>query len=115
MYRHHKVSLLLVGNQHRGLGMPQKYRLLSLIVICFTLLFFTWMIRDSLCELHIKQGSYELAAFFSLQFERVRVFGGKLFPPFLRRCAFSLHPNLFFTKIILDFITRSIIYFLKNK
>ncbi|EER0355055.1 Hok/Gef family protein, partial [Escherichia coli] len=22
--------------------MPQKYRLLSLIVICFTLLFFTW-------------------------------------------------------------------------
>ncbi|WP_229997417.1 type I toxin-antitoxin system toxin HokA [Escherichia coli] len=31
--------------------------------ICFTLLFFTWMIRDSLCELHIKQGSYELAAF----------------------------------------------------
>ena len=57
------LSLLLVGNQHRGLGMPQKYRLLSLIVICFTLLFFTWMIRDSLCELHIKQGSYELAAF----------------------------------------------------
>ncbi|MFO6425831.1 type I toxin-antitoxin system toxin HokA [Escherichia coli] len=39
--------------------MPQKYRLLSLIVICFTLLFFTWMIRDSLCELHIKQGCYE--------------------------------------------------------
>ena len=45
--------------------MPQKYRLLSLIVIFsrFTLLFFTWMIRDSLCELHIKQESYELAAF----------------------------------------------------
>lgn len=63
MHRHHKVSLLLVGNQHRGLGMPQKYRLLSLIVICFTLLFFTWMIRDSQCELHIKQESYELAAF----------------------------------------------------
>ncbi len=51
MPEHHKVSLLLVGNQHRRLGMPQKYRLLSLIVICFTLLFFTWMIRDSLCEL----------------------------------------------------------------
>ncbi|EPB6543502.1 TPA: type I toxin-antitoxin system toxin HokA [Escherichia coli] len=34
-----------------------------LIVICFTLLFFTWMIRDSLCELHIKQENYELAAF----------------------------------------------------
>lgn len=62
MPEHHKVSLLLVGNQHRRLGMPQKYRLLSLIVICFTLLFLR-MVRDSLCELHIKQGSYELAAF----------------------------------------------------
>ncbi|MDU5857593.1 MAG: type I toxin-antitoxin system toxin HokA [Escherichia coli] len=41
--------------------MPQKYRLLSLIVICFTLLFFTWMIRDSLCELHIKQVAAFLA------------------------------------------------------
>ena len=94
--------------------MPQKYRLLSLIVICFTLLFFTWMIRDSLCELHIKQESYELAAFLACKLKRVRVFGGKLFPPYLRRCAFSLHPNLFFTKIIIDFITRSIIYFLKT-
>lgn len=28
MPEHHKVSLLLVGNQHRRLGMPQKYRLL---------------------------------------------------------------------------------------
>ncbi|EQW63045.1 protein HokA [Escherichia coli UMEA 3108-1] len=65
MPEHHKVSLLLVGNQHRRLGCRRnmKYRLLSLIVICFTLLFFTWMIRDSLCELHIKQENYELAAF----------------------------------------------------
>ncbi|KAA1048255.1 type I toxin-antitoxin system toxin HokA [Pseudocitrobacter sp. 73] len=43
--------------------MPQKYLLFSLVVICFTLLLFTWMVRDSLCELHIKQGSNELAAF----------------------------------------------------
>ncbi len=55
MHRHHKVSLLLVGNQHRGLGMPQKYRLLSLIVICFTLLFFTWMIRDFIFHLDDKR------------------------------------------------------------
>ncbi|MGI5628800.1 Hok/Gef family protein [Escherichia coli] len=38
--------------------MPQKYRLLSLIVICFTLLFFTWMIRDSLCELQVMTPTY---------------------------------------------------------
>ena len=36
MPEHHKVSLLLVGNQHRGLGMPQKYRLLSLIAVSYT-------------------------------------------------------------------------------
>lgn len=47
----------------------------------------------------------KLKRVFSLQIERVRIFGGKLFPPFLRRYAFSLHPNLFFTKIIIDFIT----------
>ncbi|CAM7707163.1 hypothetical protein ESCOCK420M_25130 [Escherichia coli] len=28
MLQQHKVSLLLVGNQHRRLGMPQKYGLL---------------------------------------------------------------------------------------
>ncbi|NYY74355.1 hypothetical protein DMH88_02725 [Escherichia coli] len=81
----------------------RKYRLLSLIVICFTLLF-SRMIRDSLCELHIKQENYELAAFLACKLKS-RIFGGKLFPPFLRRYAFSLHPNLFFTKIIIDFIT----------
>ena len=63
MHEHHKGSLLLVGNQYRRLGMPQKHLLFGLVVICFTLLLFTWMVRDSLCELHIKQGSYELAAF----------------------------------------------------
>ena len=78
MPEHHKVSLLLVGNQHRGLGMPQKYRLLSLIVICFTLLFFTWMIRDSLCELHIKQENYELAAFLAMKLRDAYSLEGKL-------------------------------------
>ncbi|RBP10117.1 protein HokA [Pseudocitrobacter faecalis] len=63
MHRHHKGSLLLVGNQHRRLGMPKKYVLFGLAVVCFTLLLFTWMVRDSLCELHIKQGNNELAAF----------------------------------------------------
>lgn len=42
--------------------MPQKSMLYSLIVICLTILLFTWMVRDSLCELHIKQGNNELAA-----------------------------------------------------
>lgn len=62
MYEHHKVSLLLVENQHRRQRMPRKSMLYSLIVICLTILLFTWMFRDSLCELHIKQGNNELAA-----------------------------------------------------
>ncbi|EBG5205106.1 Hok/Gef family protein [Salmonella enterica subsp. enterica] len=36
--------------------------LYSLIVICLTILLFTWMVRDSLCELHIRQENNELAA-----------------------------------------------------
>ena len=62
MHEHHKGSLLLVENQHRRRWMPQKSMLYSLIVICLTILLFTWMVRDSLCELHIKQGHTELAA-----------------------------------------------------
>ena len=42
--------------------MPQKSMLYSLIVICLTILLFTWMVRNSLCELHIKQGNNEIAA-----------------------------------------------------
>lgn len=63
MHQHHKSSLLPVENQHGRRGMPQKYLLFSLIVICFTILLFTWMVRDSLCELQIRQGNIELVAF----------------------------------------------------
>lgn len=42
--------------------MPQKLVVLSLIVICVTLIVFTWLTRSSLCELHIKQGGTEVAA-----------------------------------------------------
>ncbi|ANC00433.1 MULTISPECIES: Hok/Gef family protein [Vibrio] len=35
----------------------QKTALLSLIVICLTLLGFTWMVRDSLCELQVRNGN----------------------------------------------------------
>ncbi|HBR1290921.1 TPA: type I toxin-antitoxin system toxin HokA [Klebsiella quasipneumoniae subsp. similipneumoniae] len=43
--------------------MPQKYLLFGLVVICFTILLLTWMVRDSLCELQIRQGNIELVAF----------------------------------------------------
>ncbi len=31
--------------------MPKRTLLLGLLMICMTLLIFTWMVRDSLCEL----------------------------------------------------------------
>ena len=43
--------------------MPQKYLLFGLVVICFTILLLTWMVRDSLCELQLRQGNIELVAF----------------------------------------------------
>ena len=65
MHQHHKSSLLPVENQHGRRGMPQKYLLFSLIVICFTILLFTWMVRDSLCELQLRPVNIELVAFLS--------------------------------------------------
>ncbi|PSW23631.1 protein pndA [Photobacterium phosphoreum] len=37
--------------------MLRKTALIGLIVICITILGFTWMVRDSLCELQIKDGN----------------------------------------------------------
>ncbi|WP_312951823.1 type I toxin-antitoxin system toxin HokA [Superficieibacter sp.] len=50
--------------------MPQRYLLYGLIVICITILLFTWMVRDSLCELHMKQGKTELAAVLAYEVKR---------------------------------------------
>lgn len=50
--------------------MPQKFCITGLVVICFTILIFTWMVRDSLCELHIKGGNTELAAVLAYEVKR---------------------------------------------
>ena len=63
MHQHHKSSLLLVENQHGRRGMLRNYLWFGLIVICFTVLLLTWMVRDSLYELQLRQGNSELVAF----------------------------------------------------
>lgn len=35
--------------------MPKRTLLLGLFLNCTTLLIFTWMVRDSLCELHFRR------------------------------------------------------------
>lgn len=77
--------------------MPQKYRLLSLIVICFTLLFFTWMIRDSLCELHIKQENYELAAFLACKLKSKNL-RREVIPAFLTALRILITPKFILHK-----------------
>lgn len=49
---------------------PQNFAILSLVVICTTLLAFAWLTRDSLCELHIKQGYVEVAAIMAYESKR---------------------------------------------
>ncbi|KQN50327.1 hypothetical protein ASE93_22885 [Serratia sp. Leaf50] len=46
----------------KGAMMPQKLKVLSLLVVCVTIIMFTYITRNSLCELHIKQGKTEVAA-----------------------------------------------------
>ncbi|EDJ9408094.1 small toxic polypeptide [Salmonella enterica] len=43
---------------------------LCLVVVCFTILMFVWMVRGSLCGLHIKQGSTELTAYLAYEVEQ---------------------------------------------
>ena len=42
--------------------MAQKMFALCLTVVCITLVTVIWITRDSLCELHFKQGGTEVAA-----------------------------------------------------
>ncbi|WP_420875404.1 Hok/Gef family protein [Photorhabdus aegyptia] len=62
MRKQHKVSLLPGKKQGEKAMKPQKIAILSLIIICVTLLIFTWITRGSICKLHIKRGNTEVAA-----------------------------------------------------
>jgi len=52
------VSLFFERRQ----DMLTKYALVAIIVLCFTALGFTLMVRDSLCELSIKERGMEFKA-----------------------------------------------------
>lgn len=52
------VSLFFAGRQ----DMLTKYALVAIIVLCFTVLGFTLMVRSSLRELSIKERSMEFKA-----------------------------------------------------
>lgn len=39
-----------------------KLLFMSLLIVCVSVLIFTWMTRGSLCELYIRQGGTEVVA-----------------------------------------------------
>ncbi|MGF6189607.1 Hok/Gef family protein [Serratia sp. 2723] len=42
--------------------MPQKLVVMALVILCITVLVFTWMTRKRLCEIRICSGETEVAA-----------------------------------------------------
>lgn len=47
----------------------RRSAVLCLVVVCITILIFIWMVRGSLCELHIKQGNTELSVYLAYEVE----------------------------------------------
>lgn len=63
MLRHHQGSALLAERQGEvAMKLPQDPVVLSILIVCITLLVFTWLTRSSLCELRLKDGGREIAA-----------------------------------------------------
>lgn len=54
-----------------------------LVVVCITILILVWMVRGSLCELHIRQGNTELSAYLATKLNNVKSIGGEKSPPSL--------------------------------
>lgn len=70
MHQQYKGSLFRAERQDKEATMPQKLAITALVVICITLLVFTWITRKSLCEIHIRNGETEVAAI--MAYESVR-------------------------------------------
>ncbi|PLR38007.1 small toxic polypeptide [Chimaeribacter californicus] len=49
--------------------MLQKFNT-GVFMVCFTILVFTWLVRDSLCELQVTMGNTTLAAVLAYEVKR---------------------------------------------
>ena len=50
--------------------MLQRNALLGVLVVCITIVVIIWMTRDSLCELHVKQGNTDIAVKLAYEVKR---------------------------------------------
>ena len=69
MLQQHKNSLLTAAMQSEA-KMPKNLVLYGLIVICLTILLFSWEEKGSLCELRLRQGTVEFSAILAYESKR---------------------------------------------
>nr|QID22506.1 stable plasmid inheritance protein [Escherichia coli] len=46
----------------KAMKLPNQPVVLCVLIVCLTLLIFTWLTRNSLCELRLKDGTREVSA-----------------------------------------------------
>ncbi|SSM79189.1 hok/gef cell toxic protein [Klebsiella pneumoniae] len=51
------ASCLLKCKEKKAMKMPNQPIVLCILIVCLTLLIFTWLTRNSLCELRMKDGN----------------------------------------------------------
>ncbi len=50
------------GKEKKAMKLPWNALIWCVLIICLTLLIFTWLTRKSLCEIRYRDGSREVAA-----------------------------------------------------
>lgn len=56
------TSWMLAPSEQGGNNMLTKYALVAIVVLCFTVLGFTLLVRETLCELSLKERGMEFKA-----------------------------------------------------
>lgn len=55
------------GKEKKAMKMPPNALIWCVLIVCLTLLIFTALTRKSLCEIRIRDGSREVAAFMAYE------------------------------------------------
>jgi protein HokB len=68
MTRHHQISRLPAERQGEyAMKLPRNALIWCVLIVCLTLLIFTFLTRKSLCEIRYRDGSREVAAFMAYE------------------------------------------------
>ncbi len=71
MPEQHQISRLSAERQgEEAMKLPRNALIWCVLIVCVTLLIFTFLTRKSLCEIRYKDGSREVAAFLDYESDR---------------------------------------------